>query len=333
MTRFVLAADGGNSKTDVVIATIDGDVRAWARGGRSSHHHVGPDGMVAVLEGLAGRARGDADLPAGVLPEVAVFMLAGVDLAGEEEDIRSALEARDLADRVVVGNDTFAVLRAGATSGWGIAITCGAGINCVGLGPAGASVRYPALGALTGDWGGGYDLGEAALGAAARSADGRGPRTVLERVVPATFGLADPLALATEMHQGRLSEQRLVELAPVVIEAAADDAVAAALVDRLADEILAFVRATLPQIDAGDEPVEVVLGGGLLQAPNARLRDAVGVRLAALDPHLRPVVPADPPIVGAALLALEAAGADPAAMVRLRASFAEHHAAAASRGV
>ena len=74
-----------------------------------------------------------------------------------------------------------------------------------------------------------------------------------------------------------------------------------------------------------------MLGGGLLQAPNARLRDTVGVRLAALDPHLRPVVPADPPIVGAALLALEAAGADAAATIRLRASFAEHHAAAVTR--
>jgi N-acetylglucosamine kinase-like BadF-type ATPase len=332
VTRFVLAADGGNSKTDVVIATIDGDVRAWARGGRSSHHHVGADGMVAVLEDLVIRACGDAALPAGTQLEVAVFMLAGVDLAGEEEDIRAALEARDLAGRVIVGNDTFAVLRAGATSGWGIAITCGAGINCVGLGPSGASVRYPALGAITGDWGGGYDLGEAALGAAARSADGRGPRTVLERVVPAAFGLADPLALATEMHQGRMSEQRLVELAPVVVAAAADDAVAAALLDRLADEILAFVRATLPQIAAGDEPVEVVLGGGLLQAPDARLRDAVGVRLAALDPRLRPVVPADPPIVGAALLALEAAGAGAAATARLRESFAERRAAAALSG-
>ena len=112
------------------------------------------------------------------------------------------------------------------------------------------------------------------------------------------------------MHQGRLSEQRLVELAPVVVEAAADDAVAAALLDRLADEIVAFVRATLPQIGAGDAPVEVVLGGGLLQAPNARLRDAVGERLAALDPSLRPVVPADPPIIGAALMALELAGAE-----------------------
>ena len=51
-----------------------------------------------------------------------------------------------MAARVVVGNDTFAVLRAGATSGWGIAITCGAGINCVGLGPAGASGPLPGAG-------------------------------------------------------------------------------------------------------------------------------------------------------------------------------------------
>ncbi len=125
------------------------------------------------------------------------------------------------------------------------------------------------------------------------------------------------------MHQGRISEQRLVELAPFVVEAAADDAVAAGLVDRLADEILAFVRATLPRIAAGAGPIEVVLGGGLLQAPDPRLRDAVGVRLAALDARLRPVVPADPPIVGAALLALEAAGADGAATARIRESFAE----------
>ena len=281
--------------------------------------------MVAVLEGLAARARGDAGLPAGALPEVAVFMLAGVDLAGEEEDIRAALEARHLAARVVVGNDTFAVLRAGTTSGWGIAITCGAGINCVGLGPSGASVRYPALGALTGDWGGGYDLGEAALGAAARSADGRGPRTVLERVVPAAFGLADPLALATEMHQGRLSEQRLVELAPVVVEAAADDAVAAALVDRLADEIVAFVA----RHPAPDRRRRRAGRGG------ARRRPAAGAERPPARRGRRPPGSARPaPAAGRARRPADrrrrAAGAGSGGRgrrrrpIRLRASFAEH---------
>ena len=249
-------------------------------------------------------------------------MLAGVDLAGEEEDVRAALEAREMAARVVVGNDTFAVLRAGATSGWGIAITCGAGINCVGLGPAGASVRYPALGSLTGDWGGGYDLGLAALGAASRSADGRGPRTALERAVPAAFGLADPLAVSTEMHQGRLSEQRLVELAPVVVEAAADDAVAAGLLDRLADEIVAFVRATLPQHRrrrrTGRGRARRRPPAGPERPPARRGRRAPG----GARPDLRPVVPADPPIVGAALMALELAGAEESAADRLRETFA-----------
>jgi N-acetylglucosamine kinase-like BadF-type ATPase len=327
VTAHVIAADGGNSKTDLVIATATGELLAWSRGARSSPDHVGIAGMTAVIEELATRALREAGLEPTAPAEVGAFMLAGVDLEGDEEGVRSALHARGLAHRLVVGNDTFAVLRAGSANGWGIAVTCGAGINCVGLGPDGTAVRYPALGEITGDWGGGGDLGRAALSAAARSADGRGPRTVLERAVPAAFGLPDPLALATAIHQGTLREERLVELAPVVIDAAGDDAVAAGLLDRLAAEILAFVRATAPRLHANGAPVDVVLGGGLLQAPSGRLRDDVLRRLAALDPTLRPVVPDDPPIVGAALLALEAAGGDHAAGERLRAGFAARRAA------
>jgi len=326
VTPHVIAADGGNSKTDLVLATANGELLAWARGGRSSPDHVGMAGMTAVIEELATRALRDAGRDPTVPAEVGAFMLAGVDLEGDEEAVREALHARGLARRIIVGNDTFAVLRAGTANGWGIAVTCGAGINCVGLGPEGASVRYPALGEITGDWGGGGDLGRAALSAAARSADGRGPRTALERAVPAAFGLGDPLEVATAIHQGRLREERLVELAPVVIAAAGDDAVAAALLDRLAEEIVAFVRATTPQLGANGLPVEVVLGGGLLQAPSARLRDDVIDRLTALDPSLRPHVPDDPPIVGATLLAMEAAGGDPAAGDRLRAAFAARRA-------
>ena len=101
------------------------------------------------------------------------------------------VEQRGWARRVHVGNDTFAVLRAGTERGWGVAVTCGAGINCVGVAPDGRHARFPALGAITGDWGGGYDLGLAAVSAAARSEDGRGPRTSLEHAVPAHFGLDD----------------------------------------------------------------------------------------------------------------------------------------------
>ena len=55
----------------------------------------------------------------------------------------------------MVDNDTFAVLRAGTERGWGVAVVCGAGINCVGVSPDGRHARFPALGTITGDWGGG----------------------------------------------------------------------------------------------------------------------------------------------------------------------------------
>ena len=80
--------------------------------------------------------------------------------------------------------------------GWGVAVVCGAGINCVGVAPDGRHARFPALGWVTGDWGGGHDVGIAAVSAAARSEDGRGPKTTLEEVVPAHFGFTTPSELA-----------------------------------------------------------------------------------------------------------------------------------------
>ena len=89
----------------------------------------------------------------------------------------------------------------GTARGWGVAVTCGAGINCVGVGRDGRQVRFPALGAITGDWGGGYDVGLAAVSAAARSEDGRGPRTSLEQAIPAHYGLRTPAQLAEAIHR------------------------------------------------------------------------------------------------------------------------------------
>src|SRR5205814_10051078 len=111
--------------------------------------------------------------------------LAGVDCPSEEAQIRHAIEAVGSAERTIAGNDTFAVLRAGTERGWGVAVVCGTGINCVGVASDGRQARFPALGTITGDWGGGTDVGNAALFAAVRGQDGRGPRTTPEQAVPA----------------------------------------------------------------------------------------------------------------------------------------------------
>jgi N-acetylglucosamine kinase-like BadF-type ATPase len=318
--RIVLAVDGGNSKTDLALVREDGALLAHVRGALSSPHHLGLEASVGLLEGLLTEARTLAGTNGGAPAEIAVaeVFLAGVDFPAEEAQLRAALEARRLAERVVVGNDTLALLRAGTERGWGVAVVCGAGINCVGVGPDGAQVRFPALGAITGDWGGGYDVGSEALFAAARSEDGRGPSTTLERAVPRHFGLDSPLRLAEEMHAGRISHRRLIELAPVVFAEAAGDPAAAAIVERLAAEVVALARVALTRLGLERAPVEVVLGGGLLRAGDERLQAAIVTGLEAVGAAIRVHTTDAPPVVGAALLGLDALGAGDAAKERAR---------------
>ncbi len=105
---------------------------------------------------------------------------------------------------------------------------CGTGINCLGVTPQARGsnsreARFLSFGALSGDWGGGGDVGLAALAAAVRAADGRGPGSVLERRVPAHFGLNDPFEVARAFHLQEMPIVRLAELAPIVLGAGEED--------------------------------------------------------------------------------------------------------------
>jgi N-acetylglucosamine kinase-like BadF-type ATPase len=322
---IVLAVDGGNSKTDLALVRGSGEVLSLVRGSQSSPYHLGKEGCLGVLEDLLAQAVRDAGLPNGRRPlaDIGELLIAGLDFPREEEELYEAAAERRLASRISVGNDTFAVLRAGTERGWGVAVVCGAGINCVGVAPDGTHARFPALGTVTGDWGGGGDVGLAAVFAAARSEDGRGPKTTLEETVPEHFGRHSPMELAEAVHRGAVSLRRAAELAPLVLAAAPVDTVAAEIVERLAEEIVALVRVALERLALTAESVEVLLGGGLFLSGSEFLFREVEERLAAVAPHARPRVTDSPPIVGAALLGLDELSAAGEAHARLRRELSE----------
>ena len=255
----------------------------------------------------------------GAAADLAVLLIAGLDFPDEEAAYRAEAERSDWATDIVVGNDTYAVLRAGTERGWGIAVTCGSGMNCVGVGPDGRQVRFPSLGAVSGDvMDGAGAVGVAAASAAARSADGRGPKTELELLVPAHFGLATPVELARAVEAGGVPWRRLGELSPLVFDAAASDVVAAEIVDRQAAEVVAFVRAAVTRLELIDEEVEVILGGSVLQSGNRRMLDAIEVGLREVGAELSMKVAQSRPIVGAVLTGLDRLGAGPDAYLRSR---------------
>ena len=282
-----------------------------ARGPLSQPDYIGVEASVNVLDALAAEVGAQADL--------AVLLMAGLDFPDEEDAYRAEAERRGWAADIVVGNDTFAVLRAGTERGWGIAVTCGSGMNCVGVGPDGRRVRFPSLGAVSGDlMDGAGAVGLAAVSAAARSEDGRGSKTGLERLVPQHFGQATPVELARAIQAGDVPRRRLGELAPLVFEIADSDAVAGEIIDRLATEVVALVRATASRLELTGEEVEVILGGGLLQSGNRRLLAGVEAGLREVGPRVTSHVARSRPIVGAVLLGLDRLGALPETHARAR---------------
>ncbi|SEU21295.1 N-acetylglucosamine kinase [Nonomuraea wenchangensis] len=315
--RLVLAVDGGNSKTDVAVVSEDGRVLAEARAGAFAPQRDGVAAAVDVVSAAVAALAGGG----GRFDQVSAC-LAGADLPEEEEALAREFAARGLGADVMVRNDTFALLRAGASAPWGVAVVCGAGINAVGVSPGGAVARFPALGRISGDWGGGLDLGEEVLWHAVRAEDGRGVPTVLAGLVTAHFGTASVTEVVLALHTGRLDDGRLHELAPGVFAAAATgDAVAAALVRRQAEEVALMAEVCLRRLGLLGTPAEVVLGGGLLTARDPLLTSLLEGEFALRMPLAVPVVAEEPPVLGAALLGLDRLGAPEAAGDRLRSHY------------
>ena len=319
LTASVLAVDAGNSKTDVAVVTGDGEVLATARGGAFRPPAVGVERAVDTLAEAVTRAF-DA---AGVTSvEHVSACLANADLPVEEEQLAAALHARAWGAGVEVRNDTFAVLRAGVAEPLGVAVVCGAGVTCVGMRPDGRTARFPAIGRISGDWGGGWGLAEEALWHAARAEDGRGEPTELARTLPAHFGLDSMYALIEALHLRRIEPVRRHELTPVLFATAADgDPLARSVVDRQADEVVAMATVALTRLDLLAEPAPVLLGGSVLAARHPRLDGRIRELLAARAPKAVPRVVTAPPVLGAVLLGLDHVGATPGAGERVREHF------------
>ena len=320
----VLALDAGNSKTDAALVAADGTLLGSARGA-GVPSMLTRDQSIDVLCSVARLVADNAGLPALAGRPVAEHLsacVANADLPEEEEEVSAGLRARGLATSTAVANDTFAVLRAGLDDlgpHWGVGVTCGAGINCVGVAPDGRVTRFLSLGPTSGDWGGGYSLGVDAIWWAVRAEDGRGPQTALREAVAAHFGVASMWDVAVALHKGKLGWEAPLGLVRVLFEVAArQDAVALDILGRQAGEVCGMAVAAMRRLGLEDQPVRVVLGGGVLAARDPLLTAEITKRLADEVPLAEPRIAEVPPVVGAALLGLDSVGAPPAAHARLR---------------
>ncbi|TDC85517.1 ATPase [Micromonospora sp. KC606] len=319
--RLYLAVDGGGSKTDVVIGDETGGVLAVAKGPPTCHQMIGLPEAMRRLRELVRSTLTRAGLPDSTAFDRVECYLSGADLPAEVEMLTSAVAGFGWGHSIHVGNDTYAVLRAGTAAPNAIGIVCGTGINCVARAADGRTTGFWSIGEVSGDWGSGWSLGSLALWHATRDHDGRGPSTTLGGAVAAHFDLPDMDAVIAAFHYGHIAPERRQELTPLIfMHAAEGDRVSASLVSRLAREIVMLATVAGRRLGILDSSHDVALGGGVIRPRHPMLLRAVQRRLPA---SATLVIVDARPVLGAARYALDWFDAPPAAHERLHATLAD----------
>jgi N-acetylglucosamine kinase-like BadF-type ATPase len=249
----------------------------------------------------------------------AVFLgMAGVVSAEDHAIIHGIAERLRLAPPGSVGvdHDCRIALAGGLSGRPGIVLIVGTGSSCYGRNAAGEGWMTGGRGHLIADEGSGYWLGIQAMRAAVMAHDGRLGDTLLLPAVLNALGIRHMDEVLHRLYVVGMSRAEIATLGPLVIEAArAGDATALDLLALGAEELARCVWAAARHLGMDQEPVSVCAVGGIVQAGpivTAGLHRAVGNRLPAAliqDAEL-------PPVLGAALLALEQAGTVLTAQVR-----------------
>lgn len=282
--------------------------------------------LSALVERVADSAAGREGV-ARPVARVGVFSLAGADGRPEIRWLERAILERNMAQKIIVVNDCDGAFRAGTDRGWGLVLVCGHGINAAGFAPDRRHARFPSLGDVSGDWGGGLSVGIAALAAAIRARDGRGPRTSLERSVPQHFGYRTPEAVMRAVERGRLLKSRLGELPAIVFAAAASgDSASQVIIDRLVDELVCMALALSRRLRMSTSDPDIVLAGGLFRTRYPQLFEAVSEGIRSEIPNARLLRLSTPPVAGAVLLGLDMvsrSGVDPRIARLVRSSLAK----------
>jgi len=312
-----LGVDGGGTKTHVVVADSTGALLSVATTGPSNWEDVGLETAISTVSASIGEALRAAGVdPSSV--DAAVLGLAGMDWASDRERLRAIPELVGLR-RYEIVNDAFVALRAGANHPWGIVVVAGSGSVVAGRNPDGEEFRTLGLGAEFGDFGSALDMANEAIRAVAEAYVGFGPATALTKLLREQLGEGSVESMLERL--SREPDDEHIELAPLVTDAAeSGDPTAKAIVERCGTSLAAAATLVARHLHMDDQPVEVVESGGIFRANSRILQSAFERELRRSVPGAVAVRLEVPPVVGAALRALELAGDDPAGPAHLRLS-------------
>ncbi len=292
--NYLIAMDGGGTKTEAVLFDETGRILAFESGPGSNVTDIGESESRACVLGLYDRV---LDRAPG---RITAFYgaIAGAIVNGDPYSETILADGRTASSRVEDDGPSILAATLGPVNG--CAMVCGTGSSLF-VRIEGEPLRHlGGKGYLIDTGGSGFELGRDAIRTAMRAVDGRVPPTALTGYLEKIIGEpVDDHLIPLIHHRGRAY---IASLAPAVFRARKDGDPAAIEIFERQSALLADLTFAAARFFPGDFPV--VIGGGIAE----HYPEYVDAIRAKCDPRADLIASTAPPVYGAAVLAMHDAG-------------------------
>lgn len=326
MGQYILGIDGGGTKTECALFTVQGemvDLFSWG----TTNHECLPGGMnelpvelAALVDTIVQRNNSSvSDI------EYAVFGMAGVDTKAQHFQISKMIFELGFRDFTLC-NDSYLGIKGGVQNGNGICVINGTGCTVTGINSKGSMLQIGGQGILTGDCGGAGRLGGIAVTTAYNQLFKYGPATIITDMLLQQLKITDKYkfleALTDKLASGDLS---LAKLNRVVFDSAEQgDNMACQILSQVGEDIGNSVSGIISELFMDEKHIEVVLAGSLNAKERCKviqntLISKVAERYPFID--IKYSVLQHPPVTGAVIWALSQTNPEIDAFQKVRSQF------------
>jgi len=195
-----MAVDGGGSKILALAFTEDGTVLSQGKGSTINQNFATAEDVAksindcfdSLFAGLDQKPAEDGKY---------IFDHVYVTLAGSSDSFLSILEERASFNKVVHLSEGAVGQLASSLTGDGLLALSGTGSDCFLNRDADSYDMIGGWGAAFGDEGSGYWMGCEAIRGALRSYDGRGPKSLLETLIPQQYGYGKNIRKVVKLYR------------------------------------------------------------------------------------------------------------------------------------
>jgi len=293
--KYLIAVDGGGTKTEAVLATCCGNILHAAITTGSNPLFVGEEKAVQAVAGSVKAVFGDIDSK-----DICRIVIAVPGIRGCQDRIVSELGL--FRETISFHPDDFSVFYGALAKDHGVVTLAGTGSFAMGVSRTGQRVTVGGWGPIIGDMGSGEWIGTKALEAVTREFDRLGPRTTLTEKILKRYKVEKVWQLRSSVTPG------VAHLAPLVKEAAEEgDAVALSIVEGAAYGLAEMAVRVIERLGIDDDSYDLALTGGICEFGEI-LKGRFKEHIRRSCQRINIVRPRFQPVIGALLIAMRETG-------------------------